>query len=1259
MSAFVTNGPDIPEKLLQAHEEGRVVFFCGAGISYPAGLPGFGGLVKDIYGKLKSSPNSVQKSAIKSKQYDTAIGLLETDIVGGRESVRRKLVEILTPGLITQKSIATHESLLTLARNRDGRIRLITTNFDRLFEEVISDRILTVKCFSAPLLPVPKNRWNGLVYLHGLLPAEPTADELDQLVISSGDYGLAYLTERWAARFVSELFRNYTVCFIGYSINDPVLRYMMDALAADRLLGETPPEMYAFGSYSKGKKCQIANEWYAKNVTPLLYREYNKHTYLHRTLQTWAKTYRDGVSGKKMIIAQHSTTSPFGTSRSDFAIRRVLWALTDKDAAKNFAEINPVPPLEWLKPLAKNQFKHEDLTRFGVNRNAETDKYLQFSVIHRPAPYTHSRWMHIADMGDNGSNLDEVMFQLARWLTRHLNDPKLIIWLAKQGGQLHEQFANLIRDGIEYLDKLDSEGKQEELDGILLHAPKAIPGLPMRTLWRIFLSGRIKSHAQDFNLYNWFGRFKQVGLTLLLRMELREILTPKITILEPFYWKDESDGVRVPEQITDIVEWELVLSSDNVHSALREEGNGKNWQTALPELLQDFTTLLRDALDLKKELGGADEKSDLSYVDQPSISKHSQNKNFQGWTALIKLACDSWLSMVQVNPTQARLVAESWWQFPYPLFKRLSFFAATSTDLINSNDALDWLLSDEHRWLWSDETKREMFRLLMSLAPKLNAPGIAELGQSILDGPPREIFRDDIDPDRYQLIVDREIWLRLEKLKSTGVTLDPIAKSKLDELSQQNPKWQLATDERDEFPFWMSKGDEWTKPMTSPCDHEELVKWLKQPSDDFGQNDGWRQRCRDDFPSASKALRELAQNDEWPTKRWREALQAWSDGELLRESWHGIPDTLEKAPNNVINDLSHNISRWLQAQAEVFDRNEKLFFSLNLRILSLRYEDGAGIDDDPVFSAINHPVGLVTQALLNWWYLQDVNDSEGLGDQIKPIFTELCNTQKREFRHGRVLLAAHVISLFLADEEWTKLHLLPLFDWQNSDIDSRAAWEGFLWSPRFYLPLFSIIKNYFLDTASHYGELGKHAKQFAAFLAFVALDPGDTFTIKELAGATSQLPTEGLESSAQALIIALTGAGEQRSEYWKNRILPYLESIWPNSRNLSTPQISSHFGRLCIEAEKEFPAAVANMRHWLKPIMYPNFLVHLLNHKKLCEQFPVDSLTFLDAIISDSVQQVPNDLRQCLDDIKSTDDTLVNEPRFARLDKLCPEMNPT
>jgi hypothetical protein len=41
---FVANGPDIPDLFLQAHEAGRVVVFCGAGVSYPAGLPSFEGV---------------------------------------------------------------------------------------------------------------------------------------------------------------------------------------------------------------------------------------------------------------------------------------------------------------------------------------------------------------------------------------------------------------------------------------------------------------------------------------------------------------------------------------------------------------------------------------------------------------------------------------------------------------------------------------------------------------------------------------------------------------------------------------------------------------------------------------------------------------------------------------------------------------------------------------------------------------------------------------------------------------------------------------------------------------------------------------------------------------------------------------------------------------------------------------------------------------------------------------------------------------
>lgn len=74
---FITNGPDIPDELLQAHEEGRVVFFCGAGISYPAGLPGFKGLVKRIYQLNGTTLSEIECEAFKRGQFDATLDLLE------------------------------------------------------------------------------------------------------------------------------------------------------------------------------------------------------------------------------------------------------------------------------------------------------------------------------------------------------------------------------------------------------------------------------------------------------------------------------------------------------------------------------------------------------------------------------------------------------------------------------------------------------------------------------------------------------------------------------------------------------------------------------------------------------------------------------------------------------------------------------------------------------------------------------------------------------------------------------------------------------------------------------------------------------------------------------------------------------------------------------------------------------------------------------------------------------------------------------
>ncbi|MEO7861091.1 MAG: hypothetical protein ABIU05_11710 [Nitrospirales bacterium] len=356
-----------------------------------------------------------------------------------------------------------------------------------------------------------------------------------------------------------------------------------------------------------------------------------------------------------------------------------------------------------------------------------------------------------------------------------------------------------------------------------------------------------------------------------------------------------------------------------------------------------------------------------------------------------------------------------------------------------------------------------------------------------------------------------------------------------------------------------------------------------------------------------------------------------------------------QAPDPVILKLEHALSYWLEVQAKVFVDQEVLFFQLVRRLLKLKSEGDLGADSDPVGHAINHPIGHVTEALLRWWYRQVPRDTQGLANEVKQLFTELCNTQVEMYRHGRVLLAAHAIALFRVDEEWSRSNLLPLFDWHKSELEARAAWEGFLWSPRLYWPLLSAIKQPILETATHYTKLGRHADQFSAFLTFAALDPGETFTKDELALATKSLPIEGLGEAAQTLVRALEGAGEQRVEYWRNRVLLYLKWIWPKSQEISSPAVSESLARLCVAAREVFPEAFDQLQHWLKPVNHPDYLVDQFHEMKICEKYPAEALAFLNIIIGNDAQWLPHELQLCLDQIKLTNPSLSGKPSFIRL----------
>jgi hypothetical protein len=74
---FLEGGPDIPDKLLTARDEGRVVFFCGAGVSRArAGLADFFGLAHDVLNKLGvADDHPAYKIILEAKEIETRTGV--------------------------------------------------------------------------------------------------------------------------------------------------------------------------------------------------------------------------------------------------------------------------------------------------------------------------------------------------------------------------------------------------------------------------------------------------------------------------------------------------------------------------------------------------------------------------------------------------------------------------------------------------------------------------------------------------------------------------------------------------------------------------------------------------------------------------------------------------------------------------------------------------------------------------------------------------------------------------------------------------------------------------------------------------------------------------------------------------------------------------------------------------------------------------------------------------------------------------------
>ncbi len=191
------------------------------------------------------------------------------------------------------------------------------------------------------------------------------------MVLTDADFGRAYLTEGWARRFLVDLFRSFTVLFVGYRHDDTVMRYLARGLPAS----EMKPR------FALTWKCE-ASHWTTLNITPIIYPRQpgDSHDCLYDGVQRLAEYARRGIlDWKREIMAIAQGPPPIDEEEIDL----IEEALSDPTLTRFFTQ--SAIHLDWVNWLDKRN--HFD-TLFGAEDLQSQDRELaiwladKFAISH-------------------------------------------------------------------------------------------------------------------------------------------------------------------------------------------------------------------------------------------------------------------------------------------------------------------------------------------------------------------------------------------------------------------------------------------------------------------------------------------------------------------------------------------------------------------------------------------------------------------------------------------------------------------------------------------------------------------------------------------------------------------------------------------------------------------------------------------------------------------------------------------------------------
>jgi hypothetical protein len=1266
---FLANGLSIPDELLVARDEGRVIFFCGAGVSRAhAGLLDFFGLAEKVTDTLGvAADDPVRRLIAEARELDQRVGisgLISADRVFGlleRDFLSREIETAVARALKPEADadLSAHRIMLDLARFPDGKIRLVTTNFDLLFESCDS----SLPSHRPPRLPDPlrEDGFEGVIHLHGHVDIEYGSAFGDGFVLSSSEFGHAYLADGWATQFIQAVLEKFIVVFVGYAADDPPVLYLLEALNKHK---RSLSGMYAFQA---GSQSDAEAKWRHKGVVPISYDDDNNHKLLWETLNAWACRAKnpDAWYGNVIDMARKGPRELLPHERG-----QVAHIVSTLEGAKKFADPENPPPAEWLcvfDPAIR--YLKPGTTGSYLERGPFFDPFEAYGLDRDPIPKAidpEDHWakrevpvgvwncfsatrldrqsLHDTNLAairgtysTDIPNLLSRLWQLGLWICWVCSQPAAIWWASHQSG-IHPEIQRRILFELE-------RRKQKATSDV-------------RRAWR-YIFDAWGTPKKDF--HDWYQLKALIDIDGWSDAAVREVAAlwrPYLKIAWPYFGgprpPENSEEISIKEMINPDVEYpefheNVEIPDQYLVPALREFRKNLEHAALLEKELDTYSYLTLCPIEPDPDLGG-----------DPSERHYGISRLFLFYISLFK-------RLMALNPKTARQEYLAWWHDDDNIFARLRLWSAGRKELVSGSEAGQQFHSLTDHVFWDGHHQRDLMLALSSRWNDLPLSIRKRLERRLLRGPSRwkGEKKAEYDARRGWYSLNRIHWL-----SDVGCSFSFDVLTESEKLQKLAPEWQRqfsakAAASMEGRGGTVGTDTEYSGLLNVPLDdvldkakeltgreYERLIN--KEPFSGLAAERPVR---------AFSALKRAAKRDDFPEWAWRTFLYSPSRANDKPRLSAQVAEALANLPSEAVASFMLPASDWfLKSSNTLFGSYRDQFERVWSKILEvLRYSSDSAIsvvvrgNKERAWSseALNSPVGKLAQALMNDPQKEKLHRGKGFPIQWINQVEELLALPGDHRRYALAMFTFNINWFFFIAPDWTEQNLVSALT--KEEEDQQAFWDGFFRAVR--VPdeeVFLRLKTNLLKLPLQKNLVGMRERSNLAGILLagwgsIYKKTGERFiTIEEM--RTILLHADD-EFRGQVIWQLERFCLDDKNRRWRLQLPLFLKEVWPRQKQAKSPATTAKLCNLAFSNEAMFPVLSEAILPLVTKIDDEGFTFpHIrASHDKILQKHPEKTLALLWNVLPELAARWPYGIGDALQKIEELKPSLINDQRLIEL----------